>query len=195
MKEKPILFNGKMVRAILDGRKTQTRRVIKNTANLAIAFKPYPADFNSDISNHTPFDGAIPRKCPQGKPGDQLWVRETWNTKDQFKGLKIPKFKEDVIYRIDGGGWSPWKPSIFMPRWASRISLEIIDVRVEKLQSISNEDSYKEGVTLDHPSMAQYPGEYKSAFEKLWDSINGKDKDKSWKANPWVWCITFKVVK
>ena len=143
-----------MVRAILDGRKTQTRRVVK----------PKPDD--SGLWNND--------KCPYGKPGDRLWVRETFFV----DGPRIQ-------YRADHHGAPKetiWKPSIFMPRSASRILLEITDIRVERLHDISADDEKKEGI---------YSPIHELLFWALWQKINGPE---SWDANPWVWVITFKKI-
>lgn len=160
MKERPILFSGPMVRAILDGRKTQTRRVVKPRQGMLDDWTGLP--------------------CPYGKPGDRLWVRETCYF-EQPHG--------EVIYRADPGSEKAldpeftglrWRPSIHMPRWASRITLEIVNVRVERLQDIRVDDARAEGVTAKWPV---------HGFRNLWQSINGFG---SWDANPWVWVVEFR---
>ena len=171
MKERPILFSGPMVRAILDGSKTQTRRVAKE-------FDEMPN-----------LDGILqrfPRQngCPHGAPGDRLWVRETWA--HERDGTGCPD-DTGVLYRATDPGWDDegtglrWRPSIFMPRIASRILLEITDVRVQRLQEISDEDARAEGYDRSHA----FPREW---FALLWERINGTG---SWHANPWAWAITF----
>lgn len=198
MKERPILFSAPMVRAILDGRKTQTRRAYKN--------RKHP-DFGCDIAASELVREAqhvIDRACPYGQPGDRLWVRETWSSDDG----------KTAWYRADGETYNaglPWRPSIFMPRWASRITLEITGVRVERLNEISTEDAIAEGTPVtwgdwrgQAPEWAlrSIGPEYGSPGSHLWDnrttvknygllweSINGAG---SWAANPWVWCIEFK---
>jgi hypothetical protein len=156
-KERGILFSAPMVRAILEGRKTQTRRVVKNQVRR---------------------DGYT---CPYGKPGDVLWVRETW-CGDRFNG---------VGYRATDAQSGPWKPSIFMPRWASRITLEITDVQVERVHDINECDIVAEGIPFPTDRYVSYE-ELLAAFRDLWDSINGKTYP--WASNPWVWALTFKVM-
>ena len=177
MKERPILFSGPMVRAILDGSKTQTRRVAKE-------FDEMPN-----------LDGILqrfPRQngCRHGSPGDRLWVRETWA--HERDGTGCPD-DTGVLYRATDPGWDDegtglrWRPSIYMPRWASRITLEITAVRVERLQSISEADARAEGVTPN--AFEQTSDNWGGVlYRRLWEQINGPG---SWHANPWVWAITF----
>ena len=159
MKERPILFNTPMVQAILRGDKTMTRRVIK-------------------------------RKCPYGKPGDRLWVRETWARVSVPEGTTARKiltlFKASMPFSGIDGTEVRWKPSIHMPRYVSRITLEVTDVRAERLNDISEEDAQSEGVL---PS--DFDKTYRYSFLKLWESIYGKW---SWNNNPWVWVIEFKRI-
>lgn len=183
MKERPILFSAPMVRAILEGRKTQTRRVVKPP-------KWSDADeifFIGNDSIAVPDDDHADYfiACPYGQPGDRLWVRETFA--DEAGGTR--RFLgEHIFYRADD--WQPlvdrWTPSIHMPRWASRITLEVTAVSVERLQDISESDCCAEGcgspITRDLK---------KPQFMALWESINGPD---SWDANPWVWVVEFKVL-
>lgn len=191
MKERPILFSGEMVRAIIDGRKTMTRRVVK----------PQPEQ-DTDCPYHV--GTGIERKartCPYGKPGDRLWVRETFcdrnNNGEQIKPLYRSDGQE--YQDRDGRYFKPkWKPSIFMPRMYSRITLEITNVRVERLQDISNEDAKREGVESNFDEGVIYYGplnkghaDARIAFSWLWNSINAK-RGYSWESNPWVWVITFK---
>ena len=174
MKERPILFSGPMVRAILDGRKTQTRRPIKLQPFVAT-----PSMF--DIS-----------KCPLGQPGDRLWVRETWRTGPLFgipRGQKrqIPIYRADREINIYPAGVEinfSWRPSIHMPRWASRITLEIARVWVERVQDITEEGAIREGmVRVDRCSPFQM-------FRDTWQSIYG-----TWDANPFVWAVEFRRTK
>ena len=166
MKERPIIFSTPMVKAILDGRKTQTRRVIKDQPPLSMRdmFKPKNL------------------KCPYGQVGDRLWVRETFKPYNCMGGF---------AYKADGdlSTGFPWKPSIHMPRGASRITLEITESRAERLQDISEEDAKAEGVKCCPNAVS----DYKHHFMILWDSINGKKYP--WDSNPWVWVISFKVVR
>jgi hypothetical protein len=191
MKERPILFTGAMVRALLDGSKTQTRRVVKP--------QPLAAEFG--MCRLVDSQGR-PIACPYGQPGDRLWVRETFALSVVDPDGGSPQDEPDnwdVFYRADpeqpGGGWTdaegneiaaPWKPSIHMPRWACRILLEITRVRVERLQDISYEDARAEGVDL-----AVWAGIAINGYKALWESINGAG---SWDANPWVWVVEFKRV-
>lgn len=192
-KERPILFSGNMVRAILDGNKTQTRRIVKEKEirnrfpmyikNNIWAWGTKPCDGTQACWSHDTF------KCPYGTEGDRLWVRETWSYLDSEK--------TEFIYRADDNRWiedlhsagSPWKPSIHMPREASRITLEIKNIRVERLQDISESDTEAEGIEFmrDIPD-ADESLTGKQLFEVLWESINSLG---SWKQNPWVWVIEF----
>ena len=198
MKERPILFNADMVRAILDGRKTQTRRVV-TAKQMAKAHGLMMEDEAIDW-------------CPYSRDGcRRLWVRETWrpffdegNLWDCIEyradGAKIKPsgLDEDTGYRFDEmcepGDLNPhWRPSIHMPRWASRITLEVVDVRVERVKSIDHDDARKEGVVLDTVAGGG-DDRYPWAFHRLWDSINAK-RGRGWDVNPWVWAVTFKQVK
>lgn len=185
MKEKPILFSAPMVRAILDGRKTQTRRVLKNQETLDRVGE------------------GILRRYPRQKvgvpvlPGDWLWVRETWQThcdKDGITPRDLPP-DTDVQYPATYDHWvSKRRPGIHMPRWASRITLLVTDVRVQRLQDISEEDAKAEGAPhltrmLDDLSIVDI--RYRASFKTLWEEING---DGSWSANPWVYALTFEVL-
>lgn len=181
MKEYPILFSTEMVRAIIDGPKTQTRRVITDRY-----LKPrdqFIDPLNDAIIN------ALLVVCPYGKAGDQLWVREA------FAGV------HSVIYKADDwrGGNVKWKPGIHMPRSASRITLEIIRVRVERVQDISEDDAKAEGVfpwTTNTLRMSDPDAKgplFRPAFTFLWDSINAQ-RGFGWDMNPYVWVIKFKRV-
>ncbi len=190
MADRPILFSGEMVRAILEGCKTQTRRVIK----------PQPIEVERGYltwKQGTGHGAGAPVSdagtwfdCPYGKLGDRLWVRETWMV-EQFPS----NGSELVHYRADNtaanSGWTAarmWKPSIHMPRRYSRITLEITGVRVERLQDISEADMAAEGLDI-----APY-GEPCAGFQVLWDGINAK-RGYGWDTNPWVWALTFKRVQ
>ena len=211
MKERPILFSGEMVQAILDGRKTQTRRVVKPQP---------PADCQAwsgwiicstcskDVEKAAWQDipGCMPGKshrvrCPYGQPGDRLWVKESWAVRkeyDKLSGSKLPKAGREKIFYMADGQKPEWagrtRSSRFMPRWASRIELEITDVRVERVQDISEDDAIKEGITYDAASSCWYDGpQYVLAYANLWDSINAK-RDHSWESNSWVWAIEFRRI-
>ncbi len=177
-KSRPILFSAPMIRAILDGRKSQTRRVVKN-----------PEDYGCQI----PGPAII---TPYGRPLDRLWVRETFGLVDESDG-------KQCVYRADSGpiheATTKWKPSIFMPRWASRITLEIISIRVERLQEISEADAIAEGISKGPVKLwkgATPSGKplqtAKEQFKTLWDTINAKKQP--WSSSPWVWVIEFKRV-
>lgn len=197
--EKPILFNAEMVRAILDGRKTMTRRVIKNKNFIDWVNCGFSDQYIKDPSN------LWHEHCPYGRPGTRLWVRETWakiwnqdgclnsdqECPDHCPGCHY-EYKADTEDKYPGE-WPDdcgddlfcpkWKPSIYMPRKASRINLEIMNIGIERLQDISSDDCWREGVS-NHPD----------AFRKLWDSINAK-RGYSWESNPFVWVIEFKRIR
>ncbi|AVJ78476.1 hypothetical protein CSC02_0013 [Enterobacter hormaechei subsp. hoffmannii] len=199
-----MIFNGEMVRAILDGRKTQTRRPLKwkQTRFTEIGEREDGSKWPwSEDAEHV-CDFWHP--CPFGAVGDRIWVRETWAE----AGAGAPDLK---LYRANYPEHVPthyenvppasdirWTPSIHMPRWASRITLEITGVRIERLNSISQEDAQAEGMELtgwrptysDPDSGGEVWTPYDN-FAQLWESIYGEE---SWKANPWVWVIEFKVV-
>ena len=214
MKERPILFSAPMVRAILEGRKTVTLRIVKGIALECLT-----------SANFTPTYVAMPENdmCPYGQPGDRLWVRETW----QYFGFSdegepcicyladhgrawphVPQSEADKVDCIwadlsDPGNFSisgracdnRWRPSIHMPRWASRITLEVTGVRVERLQEINEADAVAEGIQpfgdggYHVEDGRHYMGTARDSFASLWESING---DGSWDANPWVWVVKFK---
>ncbi len=199
-KERPILFSGPMVNAILEGRKTVTRRVIKPQLSSRFDEGRGPEDAAAGYPFVELDDGFFSAKdlCPYGQEGDRLWVRETFTHYRPFGEETQPD--APIIYRadedkcgqypavIDGrsvlvSNRNPWKPSIFMPRWASRITLEVTGVRVEQVQDISEEDAIAEGI--DH-AYANTIG----AFADLWDTINAK-RGYSWESNPYVWVIGF----
>lgn len=201
-RERPILFNDQMVRAILEGRKTVTRRVVKDTGFYAID----AAIHGNDVALRE--REALSTRCPYGEPGDRLWVRETWGLQVRSYGGGAGEFivyratNPDAIYcRSSEGREYPvkWKPSIHMRRHSSRILLEITAVRVDRLQDISEEQALAEGVRgepCDHARQACadigcWGDTAKGAFGFLWESLNGEG---SWAANPWVWVIEFKRV-
>ncbi len=192
-RERPILFSGPMVRAILEGRKTQTRRVIK----------PAPGDHPDD-------EGDVLYRCPYGIPGDGLWVREKAKLRAVCGGVWV-----DLLFAADEKPVefqqknskpfraTSWTPSIHMPRWASRISLEVLKIRVERVQDISEADAVAEGaMAVDSETMqtaaraAAAEGQITSVgprdyFRWLWESINAA-RGFGWKKNPWVWVIDFR---
>jgi hypothetical protein len=216
MKERPILFSGEMVKAILDGRKTQTRRVIKGRFNI-VTFPdgnklPVKIDDNDKMAEDY-------IKCPYGQIGDRLWVRETFKYqnfsegydngiqqggdhdfafgfaqieyRDGVRKIEIELDEEDLNIRkpvID-----KWYPSIHMPRWASRINLEITNIRIERLQDITEEDSQAEGVEYYGEIDYTIGNTYKIIFRRLWDSINLK-RGFGWNVNPFVWVVEFRRI-
>lgn len=205
MKERPILFSGPMVRAILSGQKTVTRRAISSKLTSQFDEPRGQADVEAGYPFVECHDGFHPAKmfCPYGQPGDRLWVREAWA---QINVAQAPG-ESWVVYRecdnrTDYGG--PWKPSIHMRRRDSRILLEVTDVRVERLQAITWEEALDEGIG-DHRFDCDRPVEpdgypacscgsvgYVDAFAELWNTINGTG---AWDANPWVWVVEFKRIE
>ncbi|WP_436879427.1 hypothetical protein [Escherichia coli] len=208
MKERGMIFNGEMVRAILDGRKTQTRRIMK--VQPSDGFHPTHNGYDLDLNAHWYTPGVVDKNgylqpakkdvfgvadeneghtCPFGAVGDRIWVRETFSA--------VPDHDEPVgcsalLYAADGDGpYGKWTPSIHMPRWASRITLEITGVRVDRLSNVSDEDAGKEGYPANP---APYGGSMDKWlwFRQLWDSIY---PDQSFKHNPWVWVIEFKRIE
>jgi len=217
MKERPILFSTPMVQAILDGRKTQTRRIIKpqprcsenhlglgwDPKQVEWANEPFRPVLSDDVmycgncGEYVQFDGSG-LKIPYGKGGDILWVRETFIPPLRYGTINRYIYK--AIEDLDCfKGY--WKPSIFMPKEACRIRLEITNIKVERLRDVSREDAINEGIDsktgsilgplykiYDTKEWNIYPIE---SYKSLWESINGKD---SWNLNPWVWVIEFKRV-
>ncbi|HDO7074944.1 hypothetical protein [Klebsiella pneumoniae] len=236
MKERGMIFNGEMVRAILDDRKTQTRRIMdpQPDDDIERSIFPNPEVIGWKSSRRHKHGSTTAHFCHYGKPGDRIWVRETWGVVSHafsddglmidwvpdrpataihempfgngyYSGYAIYAADGDFTWGDDDGyedGRSCWKPSIHMPKAASRILLEITDVRVERLNAISEEDATAEGVPPAGSLLPDYPGTFltpkgdfataKVAFQRLWESIYGEE---SWKANPWVWVIEFKRVE
>lgn len=202
MKDRPILFSGPMVRALLNGTKTQTRRVVKYAAHDLIDADGWPLRDLSECGA-----GEVRTGCPYGQPGDRLWVRETFAKID---GQTQPWIETDYRATYTHGDRlgdtlgikKRWTPAIHMPRAASRITLEVTGVRVEQLQDISEADAVAEGV---HPDPRCRQDDDTAAFQRigpvrdnsfpiarygaLWESINGPG---SWRSNPWVWVIEFR---
>jgi hypothetical protein len=209
MKERPILFNGDMVRAILAGQKTQTRRVLKvqppsdshkmltcisTTGEKRKEGKYHWAILGGADGLNIESDQDIFFSSPYGVPGDLLYVKETFfyewlseDAPDDMSGCNIIYRDDEPNYITDGKEmlgdepWLKWQPSLFMPRWASRITLEIVDVRVERVPDISKADAIAEGVSG------------REEFWQLWDKINAKKGASVWDA-PWVWVIEFKLI-
>jgi hypothetical protein len=205
-----------MVRAILEGRKTQTRRIVTDKHFKRLGLErdgEYVYTAEGPQWDGT-FEGGVVPWSPYGKPGDRLWVRETWcqaatdegtfkynsegnldNTCCHYRADGYEVMHIDGEETKSGKPKSPWVPSIHMPRWASRITLEITGVRVERLQDISYEDAELEGIERLGNGWRDYLGDHPrwmssiTSFQSLWMAINGHD---SWNANPWVWVIEFK---
>lgn len=198
MMERPILFKAPMVRALLDGMKTQTRRLVKPQP---------PAGTGWMTKYHHPNDAARPYwwagaggelldfSAPSryGRAGDRLWVRETWARDDEDGALM---YRADLGRDMNADAWEQgrlegvpryrWKPSIHMPRAASRLTLEVTGVRVERLHQISRGDAMAEGCPFPNLQDGESPVRW---YEYLWRAINGPD---SWDANPWVWVVEFR---
>lgn len=195
-----------MVRALLAGTKAQTRRALRNqpstnTVQVSTWHHPDPRPMfyawtrnGAAVADH-PTAGAeisdwLPGPCPYGQPGDRLWVRETWRIVGDSDDDTLDMFDcDDVQYRADDDQSyiDKYRPSIYMPRRLSRITLEVTGVRVERLQDISEADALAEGVAAKHTPDADYTA--REAYAALWEQINGGG---SWAANPWVWVVEFK---
>lgn len=216
MKERPILFSGPMVRALLDGSKTQTRRIVKpqppmGTRDVFTFHHPSPRTHYWAFDGDSLLDWAYP--CPQGDVGDRLYVRETWQHSNHPLGPYEPDCH--VFYRADylddplgadlersaDGIRRQWRPSIHMPRAASRITLEVTGVRVERLQDISEDDAKAEGARLYAAANELSHGGWshdewhvhasaKESFIRLWDGLAAPRAD--WQSNPWVWVVEFR---
>ncbi|MGG8038109.1 morphogenetic protein [Klebsiella aerogenes] len=197
MKERGMIFNGEMVRAILDGRKTQTRRPVKlpvHDKNLGCELAGN--ELAGELSAGNYLNSAF------GKPGDRIWVRETFRVHSRATDVATLVYKASVrnswteqTHRVPVSVCNKpatpekWTPSLHMPRWASRILLEITDVRVERLKSISDGDAMHEGCSTADMKSGDCVAD---VFARLWASIYGAE---SWKANPWVWVIEFKRIE
>lgn len=196
-KERPILFSGPMVRAILDGKKTQTRRIVKTPAN------DWPESYALGVHQgvwgiHEDVDDAEARvwrgRCPYGLVGDRLWVREAHYVERAGYEDGSGRF---ILFRASEpeAPVGKWTPSIRMPRWASRITLAITDIRLQRLQEITEEDAIAEGAAVqlnpdydDDDPMDDEQYSHVAGYQQIWNEINGPD---SWEANPWVWAIGF----
>lgn len=232
MRERGIIFSGPMVRAILEGRKTQTRRVVKPRNKIEKSYPgdrwwagPHPVEGWWAVDNPKGpckklIEDTLRRKgfpCPYGIPGDRLYVRECWKPTRAYvparDGVSMPTYiryraddsRREVPHNLDGSQNDRWRPSIHMPKWASRIWLEIVGVRVEMVGEISEEDARAEGVDSEPPLaiiqqcagmlsnlMAPKPRTTaKQNFQTLWGSINGKRPGCAWRDNPFCWVIEF----
>jgi hypothetical protein len=220
MKTRPILFSAPMVRALLNGSKTQTRRVIKPQPEVCPPDYPKKGHWWPSKAHQTmlhvedemqKWDNLAAHACPYGQVGDQLWVRETFmslaNTGVEGRDKEGNRINYAYAAESSPGSYSDecrkeyglkWKPSIHMPRAASRITLEITGIRVERLNDCSEQDAIAEGISKYEKGWLNYDGIYPvplspiDSYQTLWESINGAG---SWAANPWVWVVEFKVVK
>jgi hypothetical protein len=220
MKERPILFSAPMVRALLDGSKTQTRRVVKTQPEFVLE----PSDYKLAVGgrmvsgprsewlhwNGSRIAELNDPRCPYGQPGDRLWVREAWSTHSFMDGVKPSELKTRSFHYWADGEITTGKrrPSIHMPRFASRITLEIVSVRVERLRDISEADAWAEGCARGDADDAGgfFPAEEpdpsgigsrgwdnaRDWYADLWETINGPD---SWDKNPWAWAVEFKRIE
>jgi len=192
MREHPLLMKGPLVRATLEGRKTQTRRPVKPQPNLTPHMEPVrpePRDggrwvfmTHTDRPSYSWAMGDV--LCPFGRAGDRLWVRETWTA-----AMHEPKGPADCLYRADDNrgvedlAEAKWTPSIHMPRWACRLVLPLVSVRVERVQDITQDDARAEGVE-------PIRGSYRDGFRAVWQDIYG-----TWDANPWVWVAQWERIE
>jgi hypothetical protein len=219
VKERPVIFSGPMVKAIIEGRKSQTRRVVKpQPLSHERVFKFWDSYFVSDIDDPRTSNTRNDKTgsfglfgCPYGMPGDRLWCRETFSYIPKAKNEWHDKVSPDgcpveMLYRAEYPDADDmqfpmnWTPSIFMPRWASRITLEVVSVRVERLQGISEADAIAEGVytneqalqKLGLPADTKLQGTCVDKYRIVWESLNGKKYP--WASNPWVWVVEFKKI-
>jgi len=206
-------MHARSINGILEGRKTQTRRIVKPSVKgctVGSYTNGNPLD-NEVVNVQEDGDPWTDIKCPYGQPGDRLWVRETWAMNDVEYGWgSIPKTRPpgfgEITYRADGewkdqfeeldGDIPPWRPSIFMPRWASRLTLKITGIRVERVQDISDVDCEAEGCRPstegDGHDWLRTENGWHRTFRQLWDDTNGAA---AWDRNEWCWCIAFKRIQ
>lgn len=227
IKERPILMHARSIEGILAGRKMQTRRIVKPQPLPDESIVQYAGNSTGWLMGRLRDSENAWRdaKCPYGKPGERLWVRETWQWFGRI--LRPGEVEGGFSYRADGaqrrfeqfdapdkawemfkaagveGRWNKWIPSIHMPRWASRLTLEITDIRVERVQDISEEDCKAEGIEypeadprdIDENLEAECgyfpPSSFETAFERLWNETNGKG---AWERNDWVFAISFRRI-
>jgi hypothetical protein len=187
--EKPVLFSAPMVRAILAGKKTQTRRLPRRDEAIPTNGTPYFSGLLCEWRwmDESGANGGLLR-CPYGVPGDRLWVRETFRFGDGHTYATPPHYRADS----DDLGGGPWRSARYMPRYASRITLEVTDVRVQRLQEVSSNDIAAEMGWLPCKRGDACPCAV-DMFRPFWNRINGKRAP--WASNPWVWAITFKRLK
>lgn len=209
MKERPIILSSEMVVATIDGYKTMTRRVMNPQPS-----ESWHGEDEIDISKEDPhFEYGYPtgnkkfpseefwadgdhegwhQYCPYGKPGDLIWVRETFSPKDQSEEPPGDKYWYKADYAKHDQEFTKWKSPRFMPKIAARLWLEITGIKVERLQEISREDALSEGIYRNLQEPAKYTNDPVYSFQTLWDSINSK-RGFGWNKNPWVWVVKFKI--
>ncbi len=196
-RERPIIMGAESVRAILAGTKTQTRRVIKQAPH-GDFWKPFAGPFAWHWETTIAPYSIEPRaglRCPYGEPGDRLWIKEGFAVA-YTDGDDRPLAEPPVIYRLGAldpvpDGYTAWRSPLFMPRWASRLTLEVVAVRVERVQDISDDDVRAEGYTrMTHGGVYIARGD-RAAFREAWDGLNAK-RGYPWSSNPWCWAITFR---
>jgi hypothetical protein len=196
VKERPIIFSAPMVRAILEGRKTMTRRIVKPqpaSGKMTMLYQDRP-ERHYDAMEVGGGENSRFYRCPYGRVGERLWVRETC-LRSGNEYMYSDDADYDICWPTKGDRVSHWDivPSIYMPRIASRLTLEITAVKLERLQDISPRDVASEGLMCGgFEGTISYALNCERVFAELWQSINGKD---SWAANPWVWCVSFKRVQ
>lgn len=213
MTDRPIIFGAPMIRAIFDGRKTVTRRLVTGHDVIEERDDGTPWPYYTTWSHGD--DGSPWMACPYGAPGDRLWVKETFAERVDIDGkdpAQRARAKHYLMFKADGGDprdpdsfhtWGRWRSPRYMPRWASRLALDVVSVRVERLHAITEEDARAEGVrelplqegqagawwTAD-PSASLAAPDPVLAFRKLWDNLNAKRAP--WDSDPWVWRIEFR---
>ncbi len=234
MKERPILFSAPMVKAVLAGAKTVTRRVCKVQPFLDVdlwnVFYPWGEGghgiYKSEAEMLEEFRPLMLARCPYGAVGDRLWVRENWRTSSKLDSKNATQIGAECLsaeyekpwcpvqYKADGrrDNWdaSIWgepgklRPSIYLPRWASRLTLEVTSVKIEPLHAITDEEAKAEGAAhriapcgdlAGAFDLVDTPIGYRNHFRDLWDSINGKRKGCAWDDNPWLFVVSFKRIE
>lgn len=202
---KPIIFRPESMEAILSGRKTQTRRLVKNL--------DYIQDWDPKDPSYGPFyedehgiNHETVERCPYGRPGDQLWIRESWRPVENEDMVDGIEFKDGFFQEIENSmeaadKWvavydrtDRWRSPLFMPRWASRLTVDVTGIRVDRVQNISEEDAKAEGVEASETVELQggLPC-YTLPYQKVWTSLHGIDNPAAWDSNPWVWVVEFSI--
>jgi hypothetical protein len=201
IKERPIIFSGEMVNAIRNNNKTQTRRVIKPQFGKTWGYgirNQDPDYYSVHVDIREPNGEWKWLRCPYGRRGDRLWVRETWAHDCPHCTDHLCGNPDHIWYRANEtplvadsfAGDARWRSPIHMPRWASRLTLEIVAVRVERLQDISDRDCVLEGCFIQTKLPDEKEYSFRGGYRNLWNLINGKRYP--WDSNPWVWVVEFK---